>query len=36
MKRKILEKRLAVPKSVRPWKRNKGLLEWLDSLTHEN
>jgi integrase/recombinase XerD len=36
MKRKILEKHLAVPKSVRPWKRNNGLLEWLDSLTHEN
>ena len=36
MKRKILEKHLEVPKSSRSWKRNHGLLEWLDSLTHKN
>lgn len=36
MKRKILEIHLEVPKSSRSWKRNHGLLEWLDSLTHKN
>lgn len=36
MKRKVLEKHSAIPKSNQPWKRNHGLLEWLDSLTHRN